>query len=365
VLHKIGRRTSALAAGAVSATLGLSSAMAATPNLKRTAFRHQVASVTHLREVVPGGGKLHGFVFDPNGAVVTGAAVSLTNAETNEQLFTVTGGDGQYTFPDLSPGSYHLKVQSSGFEVSQASFISVRAGDDNRFDQTLSIAPVTAEVTIGGEQTRSVVSGGAMLAQPSDPLVKAAMEDDMEALQAALVSRPDPNVRDKETSATALEYAVRNGNRDIVQALLWAKADVNARDNEGQTVLMMLSEKVTSEIVWDLINAGAKVNSRDKDGDTALISVAQVNNVDALKALLDAGAKVNAHNDDGQTALMVAAINGHVNNVRALILAGADVNVRDKEGKSALMHATGNNEAAVARLLKAHGAIEFEVQEKQ
>jgi len=62
---------------------------------------------------------------------------------------------------------------------------------------------------------------------------------------------------------------------------------------------------------------------------------------------------------------MIAAMNGQVNNVRALILAGADVNARDKKGKSALTYANSNREPAAARLLRAHGAIEFEVEEKQ
>jgi ankyrin repeat protein len=57
---------------------------------------------------------------------------------------------------------------------------------------------------------------------------------------------------------------------------------------------------------------------------------------------------------------MMAASSGLVNNVRALILAGADVNARDKKGKTALMYAISNHEPAAARLLKAHGAIEFE-----
>jgi uncharacterized protein len=126
-----------------------------------------------------------------------------------------------------------------------------------------------------------------------------------------------------------------------------------------------LSDKVTSEIVWDLVNGGAKVNLHDKDGDTALISIAEENNVEALKALLDAGAKVDAANKDGETALMKAAANGLVNNVRALIMAGADVNARDKKGRTALMCANDNVEPAVARLLKAHGAIEFVEEEKQ
>jgi hypothetical protein len=295
------------------------------------------------------------------------------NFETNDSLHTFTGGDGQYRLEGLKPGSYLLQVKSHGFESSDVPNIQVRAGDNNRIDQTLSIAQMTAEVTITGgpgegSGTRrfvDVVAGGAMISLPGDPVVKAAREDNLEELRTLLLNRSDPNLRDKMTNSTALEHAVQNGNREMVQVLLWAKADVNLRDTDGQTVLMLLTDKVTSELVWDLINAGAKVNARDKDGDTPLISLAEINNVEALKVLLDAGAKVNAANNDGETALMLAAGNGIINNVRALIMASADVNARDKQGKTALMLASEANEAAVVRLLKAHGAIEFEAPEKQ
>jgi ankyrin repeat protein len=291
--------------------------------------------------------------------------VSLINSETNEQLYAFSGADGEYRFNGLKPGSYHLRIDAEGFDIREVPNITVRAEDSNRIDQTLSIAPITAEVTVESITAENVISGAGVVVMPEDPLVKAAMADDLEALRTVLLTRSDPNLRDKSTQSTALEFAVRNGNREMVQVLLWAKADVNARDKDGQTVLMMLSEKVTSEIVWDLINAGAKINLRDNDGDSALIAVAELNNLDALKALLDAGAKVNGSNNDGQTALMKAASNGLVNNVRALILAGADVNARDKEGRTALMCALNNHESAVARLLKAQGAIEFPEQEKQ
>jgi ankyrin repeat protein len=139
-----------------------------------------------------------------------------------------------------------------------------------------------------------------MISLPSHPFIKAAREDNLEELRTLLLGGSDANMRDKLTNSTALEHAVQNGNREMVQVLLWAKADVNFRDSDGQTVLMLLTDKVTSELVWDLINAGAKVNARDKDGDTPLISIAEINNLDALKALLDAGAKVNAANNDGE-----------------------------------------------------------------
>jgi len=368
ILHKIGRRTSALAAGAFSASLSLSAATAgAQPSSSRTSFAHAVVATSVLNRQLStdGTGKLRGRVFDPVGAVVTNAAVSLINSDTNEQYFTSTSDEGEYLFEGLQPGTYTLKIESPGF-AKQESNISIKTDDDARMDQTLTNASVQGEVTITAENGRFASGGGAIaIVMPSDPLVKAAMEDDLDALNAALVAKPDPNVRDKDTHATALEYVVRNGNREMLQVLLWAKVDVNAKNEDGQTALMMLSDKVTSDVVWDLINAGAKVNAHDKDGDTALISVAEENNVEALKALLDAGAKVDGSNSHGETALMKAAASGLVNNVRALILAGENVNARDKEGKSALMYANDNSEPAAARLLKSHGAIEFVVEEKQ
>ena len=368
-LHKIGRRTSALAAGAFSATLGISAATAGTqPTFGRPSFSNPIVSTAVLNKqfATDGTGKLRGTIVDPNGAAIPSAEVSLVNSETNEQHYTSTTGDGEYLFEGLQPGTYTLKIESQGFTNQEVTNIVVKANDDSRINQIMSIAPVTGDVTVLASDRPLMVGGGAVaVVMPSAPLVKAAMEDDLEALNSALAARPDPDVRDKDTHTTALEHAVGNGNREMVQALLWAKVDVNASDEHGQTVLMLLSEKVTSEMVWDLINAGAKINSRDKDGDTALLSVAEINNVDALKALLDAGAKVETTNNSGETALMKAASSGFVNNVRALIMAGANVNARDKEGKTALMYANENNAPAVARLLKAHGALEFVVEEKQ
>ena len=363
VLHKIGRRASRIAAGAFSATLSLSTAVAAAPSLRPAASPNKVAFTRRMAtQPLSGSSRLYGFVFDPNGAAVVGASVILTNMETNQPYHSFTAGDGQYQFEDLRPGTYSLKVSSKGFETTDLPGLSVRDNDNNRIDQTLSIATAETEAT----ETIAFRGGGAVsVVLPVEPLVKAAMEDDLEAVKTILLSHRDVNERDKGTQNTALDRAIANGNREMVQVLLWAKANVNGRDSGGQTPLMMIGEDTTSEIIWDLINNGAKVNLRDDDGDTALIVVAEIDNVEALKVLLDAGAKVNETNNDGETALMIAAVNGRVHNVRALILAGADVNARDKEGKTVLMLANENNEPAVARLLKAHGAIEFEAPEKQ
>ena len=358
ILHKIGRRTSALAAGAFSATLGIATATAATqPNFRHPSFADPVvaAAVVPERILGAGSGAVRGRVVDPQDAVIPNAAVSLTRMENNEKRSANTDENGEFSFAGLEPGIYMVEVEAPGFAKAQVQGITINA------DATQAVDPLTVKM-----DPQVTATGGAVaIVMASEPLVKAAMEDDLEAVNAALAAKPDANVRDKDTHESALEYAVRNGNEDIVRVLLSARADVNAKDEFGQTALMMLGDSVTSELVWQLINAGAKVNARDKDGETPLINAAEVNNVEALKALIEAGAKVNAANSDGETPLMKAAESGLVHNVHALIMAGADVNARNKEGKTALMLADGDNQRAVIRLLKAHGAIEFVEKEKQ
>jgi ankyrin repeat protein len=214
------------------------------------------------------------------------------------------------------------------------------------------------EINLNQGGNRSYAAGAMAIANPTDPLVRAAFADDIEKVQQLLLAGAKVNTRDKVTGATALEFAVRHSNRELMRVLLDEGADVNATDSGGRTALMQIGEQSTRDMIQDLITAGAKVNLKDKDGDTALIEAAAYNDSDVLKALLEAGAHVNAQNDDGQTALMRAAEHNLVNNVRLLLHAGADFNLRDKEGKPALNYARENDNTAVVRLIYSYGAVE-------
>jgi ankyrin repeat protein len=356
-----------IAASAFSASLSISSAIAA--NSQKTDYRAYLRDDTSVRysaiyNATGATAALYGIVFDPAGAVIPGATITITNVENREVLVAYTDGVGQYKLSGLQPGTYNLKVEAQGFASNDVPLITLRENDNNRLDQTLSIAEIRENVDVISEPAgRIEAMGGAVVIMPSNPLIKAAQEDDIEAVKEALL-KTEANVRDKNTNSTALEHAVRNGNREMIQLLLWAKADVNARDHSGQTVLMMLDEDVTTDVVWDLLNAGAKVNLRDTEGDTALSEIATVNNTEVMKTLLDAGAKVNTVNNDGQSALMKAAEEGLVNNIRVLIQAGADINQQDKSGKTALMYAKEGEHRAAFRLLLSLGAIELPEREK-
>ncbi|MEP6637576.1 MAG: ankyrin repeat domain-containing protein, partial [Acidobacteriota bacterium] len=368
-LHRIGRRASQIAASAFTAALTVSSAVASQPTQSDSSGRHQ----TQLSEIAQSSlletksayfGSISGAILDTAGAVVPGATITLGNESSNYLLGTTSDSEGRYTFEQLDPGVYRLTIERSGFSRGEIPQILLAENGLQHIDHTLQVAEINAEVEIGGNDTERgqfVTMGLMSMVSAAEPLVQAAQDDDLAAVEAALLNA-DVNLRDRNLGTTALEHAVRNGNREMVQVLLDAGADVNARNNSRETVIMMLGEEATSDIVWDLINAGAKVNLADEDGDTALMEAAAFHNLSVLRTLLEAGAKVDHRNKEGKTALMIAAGNGHLANVRSLIRAGADMNARDKEGKTVLDCAIENNQERVIKLLQSYGAVEGDVE---
>ena len=101
----------------------------------------------------------------------------------------------------------------------------------------------------------------------------------------------------------------------IVEYLIERKADVNARDAEGNTPLFDAS---TAEMVRCLTAKGAEVNAANKGGQSPLhLAMARLfidsgaaevlgdhsPYLDRIKALVDAGARVNAKDTNGHTPL--------------------------------------------------------------
>lgn len=65
------------------------------------------------------------------------------------------------------------------------------------------------------------------------------------------------------------------------------------------------------DVVNALLEAKAAVDTPLRDGRTALMLAVDAGNTDIAKSLLDAGAVVNARDPDGKTALMLGAAGGH------------------------------------------------------
>ena len=362
-LHRIGRRVSKrvsrIAAGAFTATLSVTSVVAqGSPNPHSVSFNPATASQNANRFSL--GSSFAGTITDESGALIAGATISLWNQRTEAALYTSTDSEGQFKFDSLEAGAYKLRIEAQGFVANEEGSVYLQPNSEARVDRTLRVSVVGEVLEV---LTEPIALGGAVvIVAPEDPFVRAAQEDDLDALT-ALIAGQDVDLRDERSGTTALEHAVKNANREMVQLLLSSGANVNAKNEAGETVLMMLDEDSTSDLVWDLINAGADVNHQNDYGNTPLMRATE--NLEALKTLIEAGAQVNTKNKDGSTALMQAAGEGSVNAVRALILAGADINAVNEEEDSALDLAIENDHQAVVRLLKSKGALQTIAQAKK
>src|SRR5438093_2987488 len=93
-------------------------------------------------------GTISGSVRDETGAVLPGATVLVTNADTSQTRTLVTDASGRYSAPDLAPGPYEVKASLSGFAPIVRSGIRLTVGRDAVVDFALKLGAISDQVTV-------------------------------------------------------------------------------------------------------------------------------------------------------------------------------------------------------------------------
>jgi ankyrin repeat protein len=156
---------------------------------------------------------------------------------------------------------------------------------------------------------------------------------------------------------TRLMSLARKGDKRRVSLLLKVGADVEARDADGQTPLLLASEGGHASVVRTLLAKGANIDAEDARGRTALHLASRGGHVDVVRLLLARSADVTVKDADGRTALHLASIGGYTEVVRLLLeVEGIDVNASDADEWTALLHAEHRRRHAVTALLVGAGA---------
>ena len=406
-LYQISGRASRLAAGVFGASLSLATAVMAqteTAPAGPAAIEVRIMVEKTAAEKEKAANSISGVVTDPNGAIIPGTDVTLTDQKTGTKLITSSDADGNYIFSAIEEGTYTLTAKSTGFAKKIVQNVQFSPGAGSKVDVELKPEDPTQYVTVGGAM--------AVSANYENELIKAVDEEDLDRIKQLIGQGVDVNLKDENEGLTALHVAVDNGSLEVVQLLLNAGAKVNARDKERQTPIMHIAEnyypddeyeedeeaeeaseesaaqgeeateevaaadeaevadksesktpeKVKSDsreqravkILSLLIAYGAKINLRDSDGFTALMYAAQNEEPEVLRILVSHKAEINLAAKNGRTALMEAANAEELENVKVLLGAGAEVNLKDKEGDTAWDLTT---ESGIEDLLVAHGAI--------
>lgn len=95
-----------------------------------------------------GTSSVRGTIVDPNGQVVSGATVTLTNTETNTARTQQTSESGIYVFELVSPGPYRVDVEATGFKKKIVTNIQALVAKPTEVNVQLEIGAVTESVTV-------------------------------------------------------------------------------------------------------------------------------------------------------------------------------------------------------------------------
>ncbi|MBQ2620466.1 MAG: ankyrin repeat domain-containing protein [Thermoguttaceae bacterium] len=184
-----------------------------------------------------------------------------------------------------------------------------------------------------------------------------------------------------------MQSVASNENLEHVQYLVDHGADVNAKDNDGRTVLHYATMYAKMKPVWIsadgntkgkdetcvyfendnnnlelvqwlVIEKGLDVNAKDNEGTAILHNAVYQGNPKVIQWLLEQGADIDVKDNKGLTVLHYAIENifPSFGLIQWLIDHGADINAKDNDGKTILQYAADRRNLKLIEWLKEHGA---------
>jgi ankyrin repeat protein len=209
----------------------------------------------------------------------------------------------------------------------------------------LHIAVSQSDVTL----VTSLVKAGA---STEGCFAEAIRNGNFELIGALLMCSGDPNLDlPVERGQAPLEIAVMSGHVDIVERLLEGGASANVVDMDGCPLLWRAVNSGHSDISELLLKAGVK-------SDAVNYRIAKSKDPESLLRIVSGDFEDSpSHNHDrGRTALTIAAARNDAKVVRSLLSAGADPDIADFGGWKPLPVALRKAHSETARVLISAGA---------
>jgi len=96
-------------------------------------------------------GSVLGTVTDPQGAAVAGAKVTVINQRKGTEDTATTNSDGNYSVTHLIPDTYTVRVEGTGFKISEQKDVIVQADAGSRVDLQFQVGGTTETVEVTAE----------------------------------------------------------------------------------------------------------------------------------------------------------------------------------------------------------------------
>lgn len=197
------------------------------------------------------------------------------------------------------------------------------------------------------------------------PLILAIEQDSFEIVDILVASGADPNqksideksplgialergnnkivghliAKGAEGGAELLQSAVEQNNSELLDMLLEKGADVNSKNQEGMTALLVACQRENLVLVEHLLKKNADANVKDNSGFNPLSLAMKQENYKMFDMLVEYGADIYQKNDQGQNLLMQAIIEDNPKLFENLLTKEFNLQDRDSNGKTALYYA--------------------------
>ena len=107
-------------------------------------------------------GSIEGTVRDSSGAMLPGASITVTNAETGSVFRTLSGDSGAYVAPQLLPGFYNVTAELTGFKQLRIERVQVNVDSAVVLGLEMELGQINETVTVEGETALVNTESGAL-----------------------------------------------------------------------------------------------------------------------------------------------------------------------------------------------------------
>ncbi|KAF5630316.1 ankyrin protein [Fusarium sp. NRRL 52700] len=241
------------------------------------------------------------------------------------------------------------------------------------------VAPPSYSVPASTTRSPPIASPSA-----SSPLVQSPVNNCGRPKGSSFLRALTSGFRKHDPLVSALCQAAARGDEQQVSGLLSQAANVNGRNEDGDTPLkcairfdqvgtacLLLQAGAQSnklpplfkaasvgslKIARMLIDSGENVHGKSKTGKPYFVDVVSKGNLDGIKFLLENGAPVNAKNERREEVIVQVVKTDNIDITRLLLAHGANASAKDAIGEEIIIYAVKKGNVELASILLEHGA---------
>jgi len=160
-------------------------------------------------------------------------------------------------------------------------------------------------------------------ANGSTPLIEACLNSYVDMVEILLNHGASANFKNKNGCSSLIELTkqshrfrkqcAHSNYKHIVEYLLEQNIEVDSRDSHGNTALIYASKNGDVDLIELLIHYGASLDLKGQYGNTALYEASAYGHLNCVQTLFESGANMNISNMRNLFPLGVARMNGRLN----------------------------------------------------